>query len=186
MNSFAAGDIPALACIPGFHIHRVFMDSMHTVDMGVAGWVVGNTIWEIIVEEKRLGGSSQDRALELAYHAYKSFCKANSIDVTSTVWTKEKLNRKKATTFPFMKAKANETKKIVPYAWALAHEHNSGSQHDHWREAVCWGLLQYYNDIGSAGRYLSAVELAGLQSHVHTVLSCYNALNHEAQESQVR
>jgi hypothetical protein len=38
MNSFGAGDLPMLACIVGFHIGRVFMDSMHTVDMGVAGW----------------------------------------------------------------------------------------------------------------------------------------------------
>jgi hypothetical protein len=42
-----AGELPALARVPGFFLTRVFIDSMHCVCMGVVPYVVGSVIWEL-------------------------------------------------------------------------------------------------------------------------------------------
>lgn len=42
-----AGELPALARVPGFYLTRVFIDSMHCVCMGVVPYVIGSTIWEL-------------------------------------------------------------------------------------------------------------------------------------------
>ena len=42
-----AGNLPALAKIPGFYLTRVFIDSMHCVCMGVVPYVIGSVVWEL-------------------------------------------------------------------------------------------------------------------------------------------
>ena len=159
---------------------------MHTVDMGVCGWVVGNILWEIVVEEGAFGSTgSRNQQLDLAYQAYRSYCAEHGISVVSSVWTTQKLNKSTASSFPFMKDKASESKQMVPFVFSLASSNNSGSQHDLWRTSVIWALREYYTDIGQGGRYLSELELAALQSHILTLLQCYNALNVESQTAQV-
>jgi hypothetical protein len=79
---------------------------MHTVDMGVAPFVVGSILWELVAKGTAYPGSSVDKRLENAFVAYKHFCKRKHIHVQSSAWNVKKLNKKDAKKFPFMKSKA--------------------------------------------------------------------------------
>jgi hypothetical protein len=128
-------------------------------------------------------GSSQKKRLEAAYTDYRKYCKKHDIVVVSSVWTPEKLNKKVAVNYAFMKAKANQAKKMLPFTYEEARKHNTGSPHDMMRQTVLWGLCRYYSIIGGASRYLDQRELGELQFAVGAMLNCYMALSSEAQET---
>ena len=180
VNNFGPGRLPRLARVKGFFLRRVFIDSMHTVDMGVAPHVVGNILWEIVTTAEEFGTDSRAKRLERAYIAYRQFCSEIGVTCVSTTWKPEKLNKNSATDYPFMKAKAVECKKMVPFCYALCEKYNSGSEHDQQRMAVIWGLLEYYKTIKRAGRYLLLAELEHLQRVIYVLLKCYNSLRIEA------
>ena len=179
MAGFAHAVQPELSKIPGFYLLRVFADSMHTVDMGVSPHIVGNIVWEL-TSTTIYGTDSRAKRLERMYHEYKQYCRDTGVQVISTIWKAEKLNKSSAQHFPFMKSKANECKHMVPYVYRAACVHNSGSPHDEWRAACAWGLVEYYDVIGTKSRYLSMVEVARLQHAIDVCLSCYYALHAEA------
>jgi hypothetical protein len=133
--------------------------------------------------DRHAQGNSQKKRLEAAYTQYRTYCKQHDIDVVSSVWTPEKLNKKVAANYAFMKAKANQAKKMLPWTYEAALQHNTGSSHDQMRQTVLWGLCQYYSIIGGASRYLDQSELGTLQFAVGSLLSCYMALSTEAQEA---
>jgi hypothetical protein len=180
------GEPPVLAQMPGFNLTRVFPDSMHTVDMGVTPFVVGSVLWEVVANGTCYPGASRDKKLEAAFVAYKKFNKERGILINSSVWSVVKLNKKKASSFAFMKSKANECKKIVPFLLHLVTTNDSGSEHDMLRRTVVWALFSYYTDIADPSRYFTGRKLGTLQFHVGTFLSCYNALNVEAQASGIK
>ena len=147
--------------------------------MGVSPHFVGNAIWEIVALAP--GPGSRERKLEHGYNQYRAYCKTNGIKVHCTTWTPEKLNKKAATTYPFMKSKANECKKMVAFVTRLCIANNTGSDHDKWRASAAWALSGYYSMLGDNGRYLSDASLRQLQHYVHVFLTCYYALAAEAQ-----
>ena len=99
-------------------------------------------------------------------------------------WTVEKLNKKKATSFPFMKSKANECKKLVGFVAQLCYDNNN-SEHDNVRAACAWGLEQYYTVINTSGRYLDVGQLAAIKYAVDTFLQSYYWLAAEAIASRI-
>eukprot|EP00969_Alexandrium_andersonii_P293015 12950639-Alexandrium_andersonii.AAC.1 len=80
-----------------------------------------------------------------------------------------------------MKAKANECKTMVAFVAHMCKTHSSDSDHDRWRATTGWALMSYYTDIKRGQRYFTPQELRRLQVHIDTFLTCYNALNSEAQ-----
>lgn len=79
---------------------------MHTVDMGVAPFVVGSVLWELVAKGTAFPGSSIDKRLENAFVAYKQFCKRKRIAVQSSAWNAKKLNKSSLRKHAFMKSKA--------------------------------------------------------------------------------
>lgn len=183
MATFPPDGLPALARIPGFWLHRVFIDSMHCVDMGCTPYFLGSFIWELVADRATspFNGPSQDVRLMQAYGSYRRFCDQQGIKVLCDVWTKEKLNRKKASTYPFLKCKANQAKKIIPWALTRARNWQDGSERRRWMLTAAWGLQEYYRTLHSAGRYLLLEQLAHLQYAVQAHLVCAAALSSAAQ-----
>ena len=77
----SAKGIPAIAQFPGFHMLRVFLDSMHTVDLGVAPHILGNLIWILVASNKSYPGRTQQRRLEVCYRAYRQFQHDHKINI---------------------------------------------------------------------------------------------------------
>ena len=139
LRSFAQDQIPTFCRLPGFWLQRIFIDSMHCVDMGVAPHIIGNVIWEIIaLGSAACVDTSRARRLDLGYEMYRQFCKFWGIGVTSAPWNPEKLNKKSAKQPAFMKAKANEGKKVVPFALHLCNVYGTESPHDQMRKTTVW------------------------------------------------
>ena len=170
-----AANMPMLARGRGFHHGRVWIDSMHTVDMGVAPHYCGNVISEVVCKTNKFGNGSRKSKLDKAYADYRKFAKAQNLTSRLPKWTFEKLNAPSATRFPFMKAKAVECKGLVKWCSQLAAESNSGDNHDNWRAAAGWGLQTYYDIIDQPERYLSAESQAQLADAVETFLTSYYA-----------
>lgn len=182
ISSYQADKLPMLARVVGFCLDRVFIDSMHCVDMGCTPYFLGSCLWDLVVcgpafPEER----SRNMKLSRAYADYRAFCQAHDIQTVTGPWTLEKLNRKTAVDFPFLKCKANEAKKALPYVTALCKRLDDGSDKSSWRLAAAWGLCEYYAILDRNGRYLPASELAQLQFAVGTFLRCYAALCSTAQ-----
>jgi hypothetical protein len=177
---------PALATLPGFYLTRVFPDTMHTVDMGVTPFLVGSVLWELVACGAAYPGASRDSRLAAAFQAYKTYNHRHNISIRSSLWTVKKLNKAKATDFAFMKSKANECKKMVPYLLELVTVNNSGSDHDELRKTCVWAMNSYYNDIADPARYLTSAKLGALQFHVATFLRCWSALCVEAQLAGIK
>ena len=183
LSTFGDNGRPALTLAPHFNLRRIWPDPMHTIDLGVAAHLCGNVIWECVALAP--GAGSRNKKLETGWNDYRVWCRQTGIGCFTTCWTVEKLNKKKATNWPYLKAKANEGKWCVAWAATLARRHCDGSEHAKLRAAAAWALRQYYAVTDAANRYLTPSELAAVMRHLSTFLECYAALCAEAQAAGV-
>jgi hypothetical protein len=93
----------------------------------------------------------------------------------------EKLSKKNASSPAFLKCKANEAKKTLPWIQHLLAQAADGNQEHQWMSACGWALGQYYTLIDQNGRYLPPDELRRLQDVGQVFLQCYSALSSAAQ-----
>ena len=70
---------PAFIKILGFWFWRVWVDAMHTLDLGVYQFLVPSCLKELIKDRVVWEGANQRSRLLFGYRRYKEFCKKHKV-----------------------------------------------------------------------------------------------------------
>ena len=161
----------------------VTTDVLHAVDQGVACHVVANVFIEIM--GLNLWGANQDENLRGLEKDILEWQKAQG----ETCRLQGKLTFARIRTsaeWPKLKAKAAITRHLIDYAVHLCRAHDSGSDHDRLRSAVCDRLQRFYIILEKEGRYLSEAAKRELPELAVTFMRAYEKLSLEALRDNVR
>ena len=167
----------SLMLIKVLRLEGFLPDKMHGMDEGFTAEVAGNVLYECM-ESPGYGNNQTERAAKMddeLKQYYKSVKENCRIDGKLT------FNRvKESSEYPVLKAKAAATRHLVPFCVKLAERHNTNSQHDQRRLAVCKALDRAYNIMGAAGMSLEEKDKAELKELSLAMMSCYRNLALEA------
>ena len=127
--------IPALlVCIIGFRLECVMVDTLHTVDQGVASHIIGNVFWLIAVKRRAFGGASQDEQIKnLDKHMRQWYKDTKAESTVQGKLTKERVRTSKK--WPKLKAKAAATRHLSAYVVFLMDTY--GTDEDEQERALC-------------------------------------------------
>ena len=139
--------------IVGLRIECVMIDVLHTVDQGIASHIIGNVFWELVSAKVWVPTNQPDNVAklnELLTQWYKDNKDKYRVQGKLTI---ERLRQDGG--WPRFKAKAAATRHLADFALELATKHDSGSDHDRMRTAVCQLLVEFYTILKSEGVFLS-------------------------------
>ena len=111
---------------PGFRLEFLTVDSMHAGDLGTFQDAIGSLLWLEITHKPwfrndKVGLDSLNESLGMYYSAHHDPNLSRVTPLTmSQLFAKEP-------GYPFLKAKAAETRHLVDFCLALAHLHKSGN-----------------------------------------------------------
>ena len=166
--------IPALLiCIIGFRLECVAIDTLHTVDQGVASHIIGNVFWLIAVKKKAFGGSTQDQQIKnLDSHLRKWYqaTKTRKRSMVQGKLTKERIKTSKD--WPKLKCKAAATRHLSGYAVHLMNMY--GTPEDQPVRALCQLLHRFYEILNEESQCFSPsanAEMASLGSKLCIIYS---------------
>lgn len=174
-----------LLLIPGFSIDCVRWDTMHTVNLGVALWVVAGVLLHCARQEVFGQGTLADR-LKVAWGAFKRWSQGKRVHCQIKRFTPSSLSVAKGGAFAEFRGKAYGTRVVV--AW-LAELTQGNVQAD--IETLCWSLATIFSCMEHAGRFFSCLEQERFCCAGDAVLFSYarlaeDALRHGRLEYPVR
>lgn len=186
----AAAIVCPLLLIPGFNIFRVFFDIMHTLDLGVYHVLLPSCLWELTSKNILWNSTTRGKRFSEAYAEYRGWCKTNKVKSITKKRFSFKRFRPTAGTYPTMSqvtAKAAATRSLAYFLKAKCFEAaaKSGTRRDKLRSAMLHHIIQA--DIvcrKQKSRYFTADEQQSFAEHIHSSLTCYNALAAEAVASK--
>ena len=167
-----------LSDVVGLRLENIMVDVLHCVDQGVGSHVIGNIFWELAKERAWGKRNIKANLLELEeelkcyYRETKESCKLQG------KLTKERLVGKKS--WPKLKAKAAQTRKLAPLAFALAIKFDDGSRHSRLRIAVAQLLSRFYELLSTEDMFLSAAARAEMPELGRNLCKLYSQLSTEA------
>jgi hypothetical protein len=159
------------------------IDSLHTVDQGIASHIVGSALWYVTVIRGKLGGGTQAAKVELLNKRLKQYYSQESCQKKSRLQGKltvERLRNNKL--WPKLKAKAASTRHLAAFALQLilefsdVHDPHWG-HHDTLATGVCQLLCRYYTLLDSESMFFSTEaktgihDLSNLMGNLYTQLS---------------
>jgi len=118
------------------------IDVLHAVDLGVCSHLLGNVLFEMVETHREWGSRQEDRVAHLdslLQRHYKETKEQYKLDGHLSL---ERIRR--GGEWPALRAKAAASRRLVPFALALAVENNSGSLHDRWRLGAVKLLHRFY------------------------------------------
>ena len=176
--------IPVLFLIAiGFRLCCVMIDSLHTVDQGIASHIVGSALWYVTVIRGKLGGGTLAAKVELLNKRLKQYYSQESCQKKSRLQGKltvERLRNNKL--WPKLKAKAAATRHLAAFALQLilefsdVHDPHWG-HHDTLATGVCQLLCRYYTLLDSESMFFSTEakteihDFGNLMGNLYTQLS---------------
>ena len=146
--------IPALLiAIVGFRLECVMIDTLHTVDQGVASHIVANVIWLVVVQRKKLGGTTQESQIAAVNEHLRRWYQSAKRG-TNKIQGKVTVQRVRTSGgWPKLKAKAAARRHLAAYALHLMTSH--GNPADRKELAVCQLLVRFYEILDNESMYLS-------------------------------
>ena len=169
--------IPALFQIRTLRLEGVFADVLHTIDQGVASHLVGNIMHDVM-RQGHWGNTQSDQAAKLDQHLkawYKSQKEGTRIDGKITFQ-----RVKKSDDWPRLLAKAAPTRRLAPYALALATEFDRGSEHDKLRKGAAQALVKIYDIFEREPRFPSMAARGELADLSVAFMGIWGRLSSEA------
>ena len=177
--------------IPGFHIWRVWVDPMHSMDLGILQKLTPSTLLELTARrgEPYAAATGEYRRLQ-AYREYRAWCKANHTEpcapFDSSKWFK---NPWPEMTMKSAKAAHQRSMQYWLFEKCSQELNLRPSVHNAIR-CELWGRLVRFDVIcrlrladrtlPCAGRFFSAEEAEALKEHMEMALDCYKWLANEA------
>ena len=138
---------PLLSC-PGFTFLCIAIDVLHALDLGVTQDAIGNFFWAVLnssfLTPKKI---NRDEKTKLLFQKVKEYYKRSSTPATNCRLqglTTEMIKSDKKS--PKLRAKAAETRHLVPFAFELAFDFNESLKTEHSHAIAClFGyLLRFY------------------------------------------
>ena len=130
--------------LPGFSLSFIGIDILHCCGLGVTQDLIGNIMWEVVKEKGFIGGSSIEARvatlntkLKTYYSVVRPLCRVDFL-------TREMI--KPPSKGPKFRAKAAETKGVLPFAVSLALDMSEASPREHYHTiASCASaLMDFY------------------------------------------
>ena len=141
-----------LRCI-GLRLENIMIDVLYCLDLGVTGHVLGNILWETVLN-RDWGFPNHDencKALEQDLRAwYKSTKCCNRLQHELT---KERLRQDGQ--YPKLRAKGAETRHLAKYGLEIARRFSNGSEHDQLKVLVAERTVTLYDIMAEEGRFMS-------------------------------
>jgi hypothetical protein len=163
----------------GFHLYRIWVDSMHCLDIkGVASYIHGNIILDIC-EQQHFGSDSRANRLARCHADYKEFNHTHGISDTAELFTAETLNVSD-TSGVYLSGKGAQVRRMSAWSLDISKRLSAGSGHDVMRIACAWGLHEYNTLIATSPPFLDAATIQRLVFAVRVCLTCYYVLRREA------
>ena len=163
----------------GLRMESVMIDTLHTVDQGVASHVCGNVLWEAL----SLMNMNQGEALEEVEKRLRAWYKVNP----RAARVQGKLSIERLRTqgeWPKLKAKGAATRWIVKFCLEMAREaRDAGTIKGQRRIALCEKLLRFYEIIAEEGGFLGDDAKKELPDVGRAVFGLYSTLAVEALEA---
>jgi hypothetical protein len=171
-----------LSSITGFGLQHVMIDTLHTVELGVASHIVGNIMKECMTSL----GPNQDMQVKALEADLKLWYKIAGKDIHRIKGKLTPDRLKMGSGYPKFKGKAAETRHLAGWALDLCQRFNSGSEHDLRRLALAQMLLRFYTIIKSEGLCLALPARQEIHSLGSRLVILYNALSCEAAASEIK
>lgn len=180
-----AGASPLFA-MPGFHIWRVWVDVMHTMDLGILQFAIPSALWELASTKVRWDGHSRKVRLYQAYADYRAWVKLHRLGQAAPRFEESKM--KKDTDYPHWtqkNAKAAITRSMlfwVAKVTAEVADKVTAVQDPHaWvRRSLFANLVVFELLCRKAGQKPKVEEADSMANAMEGALRCYNWLALEA------
>ena len=120
LGEVGVGNLPKVFLIQGFKLECVLIDAMHCIDLGVAAHILGNIFYEMSLLPA-LGKNQSERVAKL-WALMDAWYKKNRVDSRlSSPLSVEDFKQSK--TSPKFRAKAAQTRHLVPFVVELCVQH---------------------------------------------------------------
>ena len=171
----------AVWTIPGLTIHSILWDILHGLDLGPSQHVIGNCFFDFC-QNSLLG---TNRAERLAWvwdrlrHFYSAARPPSKLDNLTLRMTMDDPDRPYSA-FPKLKAKANESRHILPFLLnilddpLIARHPDADPEYIHNRRATVLYLCRFYGLIDTPDMFLSGAAVTEAQECVDCFLLHYN------------
>ena len=162
------------------------IDTLHTVDQGIASHIVGNVIWLVVVSRKKLGGTSKESLIAAVNQHLKQWYKSAGAGLHKL---QGKLTIERVRTrgsWPKLKAKAAATRHLAAYALHLMSTFGRDTAEDRRALAVCQLLVKFYELLDSEGVYLSKASKAEISKLGTRICILYSGLAADAAAAGVK
>jgi hypothetical protein len=154
----------------------VAIDTLHTVDLGVASHIIGNVFWLIAVKRKAFGGTTQDQQIHKLDTHMRKWYKATKTDKISMVQGHLTLNRiKTSAEWPKLKCKGAATRHLSGYALHLMSIY--GTPEDEPIRALCHLLNRFYEILQEESHLFSPAAKAEIASLGPKLCIIYSGLS---------
>ena len=162
------------------------VDTLHTVDQGVASHVLGNVMWLYAIVRRVFGaGGTQESAINALQRHLDEWYKNNRVAKESCLQGKLTIERIRSSKgWPKLKAKAACTRHLAAYAVHLAQRF--GTAEDRPVMAVCQDLLRLYQILDSEPMFLSPSAKLAISKVGTRLATLYSSLAQSALESRQR
>jgi hypothetical protein len=118
------GELPTIFKAPGLSIDHVAIDSMHSGDLGIFQDAIGSLFWLEVFNQQ--WHSSKKKGLAALHEMLENYYKANRQCGYSRILPTLRQIRSKDPGYPYLKAKAAETRHLANFCLSLAYLHKYG------------------------------------------------------------
>eukprot|EP00959_Pyramimonas_sp_CCMP1952_P043604 911584-Pyramimonas_sp.AAC.1 len=184
--------------MPGWDISRTRADDMHCTKLGIALYVIGNTLTFLMNCRAyiRLGPArdhvlsptaSQAEVLDDLTYRFSYWLRIHGLACSIKRFTLKRIHRDTKSDYPAYQCKASEAVPLVAWLADLALQWSECCPHSEREHALIvsrmlWGLSRYFWVCKNAGRFLSVSEREDLYRSGHTFLHMYSELRWRSHE----
>ena len=174
-------DLPSLfKHVVGLRIECVVIDALHALDLGEAGHIIGNILWDSI-KTRKWGGRNQDANIDLLEADLRSWEKRvkapTRLQVTLSV-----ARMRCSSGYPKLKTKGAQTRHLAPYALTVAQRFSLGTTYDKMKIAVAQLLCKLYNIMASSSQFMTPAALAEFRSTGQRMVLLHSKMHADAFE----
>lgn len=160
------------------------IDTLHTVELGVAAHIIGNIFWELISAHAFGKPNQQENAAELEKRMHSHYKTHKTSGKLQGKLVVERIRTSKG--WPKIKAKAAAVRHLAPFAVELAKEFNTGTLHDRRRVALAELLVEFYKILQSEDMFLNPDARVRLPELGYDLCMLYSNLADEAARNGVK
>ena len=143
-----------LVGIIGFRLECICIDTLHTVDQGLASHIIANVFWLYAVVRRVFGGDTQADCIAALFEHMKQWYKSDRSARSSKLQGKLTVERIRTSKgWPKLKSKAAATRHLAAYAVHLVQ--SFGTPEDREVLAIVQLLQKFYTIIASQSMFLT-------------------------------